>query len=137
MSNLLEKSLLTGFGIFVLILFFTYINPFIMQFFEVNNLYTDEIRPYLMLIDKIDEGVYFVLNDKDQSYLETINYPDNLNITLNQHFIKYEFLINSDLNYRIYEYEVIFSPYNYILLSPKEYFLNISLKQDLIDVRLF
>lgn len=137
MSNLLEKSLLTGFGIFVLILFFTYINPFIMQFFEVNNIYTDEIRPYLMLIDKVDEGVYFVLNDKDQSYLETINYPDNLNITLNQHFIKYEFLINSDLNYRIYEYEGIFSPYNYILLSPKEYFLNISLKQDLIDVRLF
>jgi hypothetical protein len=137
MTNLLEKSLLTGFGVFILIMFLSFVNPFIIQLFDVNQYYNDEVRPYLKLIDEIDEGINFVLINENNFYLYTIYYPDNLNISLYEHNIKYEFLISSNIVNRNYNYKEIFYHFNYILLPPKEYILNISYQQNFIKVLIY
>lgn len=137
MTNLLEKILLTGFGILILIFFFSFINPFILQFFEVNEYYNSEITPYLKIIDEVNYGISYVHENEETQYLRTINYPEDLNITILEHNIKFQFLFNSDIKYRIYEYPIGFYSQNYILLSPKDYTLNISFCESLIKVLIY
>lgn len=137
MTNLLEKILLTGFGIVILVLFFSVINPFIIQFFEVNEYYQDNIAPYLSVIDDVNYGISFVQNNEDTQYLKIISYPASLNITLLDHNIKFHYLINSDIECRIYEYSVGFYNQNYSSLTPKDYIMNISFKESLIKVSIY
>jgi hypothetical protein len=118
-------------------MFFSYVNPFIIQLFDVNQYYNNKVRPYLKIIDEIDEGINFVLINKNIIYLNTIYYPDNLNITLYENNIKYEFLMNGGIINRIYNYKETFYNSNYILLSPKEYLLNISYQQNFIKVLIY
>ena len=47
MSNLLEKSLLIGFGIFTLIIFASVVIPFINQIIEYNEERREELENYL------------------------------------------------------------------------------------------
>ena len=137
MTNLLEKVLLTGFGIVVLVLFFSFINPFIIQFFEVDEYYVNEIAPYLNIIDDVNYGINYVQDNEETQFLKIIHYPANLNITLFDHNIKFHYLINSDIEYRIYEYSVGFYNQNYRSLPPKDYILNISFQECLIKVLIY
>ena len=137
MTNLLEKVLLTGFGIVILVLFFSFINPFIIQIFEINEDYHNEIAPYLSVIDDVNYGISYVQDNKDTQYLKTISYPENLNITLLDHNIKFHYLINSGIECRIYEYSVGFYNQNYSSLIPKDYIMNISFQGGLMKVSIY
>ena len=137
MTNLLEKVLLTGFGIVVLVLFFSFINPFIIQFFEVNEYHYNTIAPYLSVIDDVNYGISYVQNDEDTQYLKIINYPANLNITLLDHNIKFHYIINSGIECKIYEYSFGFYNQEYSSLTPKDYVLNISFQESLIKVSIY
>ena len=137
MTNLLEKVLLTGFGIVILVLFFSVINPFIIQFFEINEYHQNNIAPYLSVIDDVNYGISYVQDNKDTQYLKTISYPENLNITLLDHNIKFHYLINSGIECRIYEYSVGFYNQNYSSLIPKDYIMNISFQECLIKVSIY
>jgi len=137
MTNLLEKVLLTGFGIVILVLFFSFINPFIIQFFEVNEYYHNTIAPYLSVIDDVNYGISYVQNDEDTQYIKIINYPANLNITLVDHDIKFHYIVNSHIEYKIYEYSIGFYNQEYSSLTPKDYILNISFQECLIKVSIY
>ena len=48
MTNLLEKALITGFGIFILTIFISMINPFIVQVSDFNENVNSDIEKYEM-----------------------------------------------------------------------------------------
>jgi len=135
MSNLLEKSLLTGFGIIVLIIFFTFINPFLDNLINFNQKVDQEIKSYLTFFDEVDQGIIYVL-DSDLSYSNSIVYPNDLNITLNGYFVKYYYYIEGIHKYRIMEYEKQFVSHSYFDFPSGFCFLNICIKENKLEVKI-
>ena len=88
MTNLLEKALLTGFGIFVLTIFLSMINPFIIQISEFNGTTENDIRIYENFFNEVDIAVKFIIECPDEIYLREIDYPKNLNVTFNDFYVK-------------------------------------------------
>ena len=130
MSNLLEKALLTGFGIFVLTIFLSMINPFILQISEFNGTKENDIIAYENFFSEVDIAVKFIIENSDSVYLREIDYPKNLNITFNGFYVKYDFLIENKLNYKIYEYNKPFINLFYRNLSRTTFILNVSCFQN-------
>ena len=135
MSNLLEKSLLTGFGIIVLITFFSFIAPFFTQLSYLQN-QTNDLQEILTIIEEVDKGVNFVLDNSELTFSSKISYPKDLNITLNGQFIKYDYKLRDDIQYKIYEYEKFFYTHFYLNVPTGEYLLNISLHENKINLKL-
>ncbi len=134
MTNLLEKALLTGFGIFVLTIFLSMINPFIIQISEFNGTIENDIIAYEDFFNEVDIAVKFIVENPDVIYLREIDYPKNLNVTFNDFYVKYDFLIENKLNYKIYEYDKPFINLFYRNLSTTTFLLNVSCFQNFIAV---
>lgn len=134
MTNLLEKALLTGFGIFVLTIFLSMINPFIIQISEFNGTTENDIIAYENFFNEVDIAIKFIIENPDAIYLREIDYPKNLNVTFNDFYVKYDFLIESKLNYKIYEYNKPFINYFYRNLTTTTFILNVSCFQNFIAV---
>ena len=111
MTNLLEKALLTGFGILVLTIFLSMINPFIVQISEFNGTIENDILAYENFFNEVDIAVKF-----------------------NDFYVKYDFLIENKLNYKIYEYNKPFINIFYRNLSTTTFILNVSCFQNFIAV---
>ena len=135
MTNLLEKALLTGFGIFILIIFVSLINPFIMSISEFNNTIKNDVEKYNNLFNEVDTAINFVIKNPDIIYVNEIEYPGNLNMTLTENYVKYNFLIENEMHYIIYEYVKPFINCAYINLSASRYILNISCNYNHISVQ--
>jgi len=134
MTNLLEKALLTAFGIFVLTIFLSMINPFITQISEFNGTIENDIIAYENFFNEVDIAVKFIIENPSEIYLREIDYPKNLNITFNDFYVKYDYLIENKLNYKIYEYNKPFINYFYRNLSTTTFILNVSCFQNFIAV---
>ncbi|TKJ24079.1 MAG: hypothetical protein CEE42_11360 [Promethearchaeota archaeon Loki_b31] len=134
MTNLLEKALLTGFGILVLTIFLSMINPFIVQISEFNGTIENDIIAYENFFNEVDIAVKFIIENPDAIYLREIDYPKNLNVTFNDFYVKYDFLIENKLNYKIYEYNKPFINIFYRNLSTTTFILNVSCFQNFIAV---
>ncbi|MBA7525924.1 hypothetical protein ES705_18083 [subsurface metagenome] len=134
MTNLLEKALLTGFGILVLTIFLSMINPFIVQISEFNGTIENDILAYENFFNEVDIAVKFIIENPDAIYLREIDYPKNLNVTFNDFYVKYDFLIENKLNYKIYEYNKPFINIFYRNLSTTTFILNVSCFQNFIAV---
>jgi len=135
MTNLLEKALLTGFGLFILIIFISLINPFIINISEFNNAIKNDVEKYNNFFNEVDNAILFVIENPDEIYLNVIEYPGNLNITLTEGYAKYNFLIENEVQCKIYEYVKSFISYAYINLSSSRYILNISCNSNYINVQ--
>ena len=135
MTNLLEKALLTGFGVFILIIFISLINPFIISISEFNSAIKNDVEKYNNFFNEVDTAILFVIENPDVIYLDVIEYPGNLNISLTEGYVKYNFLIENEVQYKIYEYVKPFISYTYINLSSSRYILNISCNSNYINVQ--
>jgi len=136
MTNLLEKSLLTGFGIFVLIIFLGIVIPFFSQLEDYKRNIKDDLDIYQHFIDEIDKGVQFIIDNPDELYSRDIDYPDHLNITFNDIYIEFYFLIENQVYSKIKKYDEGFCEYIYNL-PPMRYKLEISynFNKTLIEVK--
>jgi len=134
MTNLLEKALLTGFGIFVLTIFLSMINPFIIQISEFNGTVKNDIITFENFFNEVDIAVKFIIENPEAIYLREIDYPKNLNVTFNDFYVKYDFLIENKLHYKIYEYNKPFINNFYRNLSTTTFILNVSCFQNFIAV---
>jgi len=135
MTNLLEKALLTGFGVFILIIFISLINPFIISISEFNSSIKNDVEKYNNFFNEVDTAILFVIANPEVNYLNIIEYPGNLNISLTEGYVKYNFLIENEVQYKIYEYVKPFISYTYINLSSSRYILNISCNSNYINVQ--
>jgi len=135
MTNLLEKALLTGFGIFILIIFVSLINPFIISISEFNSTIKNDVEKYNTFFNEVDAAILFVIENPDLYYLNEIEYPGNLNVTLTEVYVKYNFLIENETKNKIDEYVKPFISHTYVNLNDSRYFLNISSNNNIIDVQ--
>ncbi|MHA1485613.1 MAG: hypothetical protein ACTSSC_00400 [Promethearchaeota archaeon] len=135
MTNLLEKALLTGFGIFILIIFVSLINPFIINISEFNSTIKNDVEKYNTFFNEVDTAILFVIENSHVNYLNEIEYPRNLNVTLTEDYVKYNFLIESEMQCKIYEYVIPFISRTYNNLSSSRYILNISCNNNYINIQ--
>lgn len=135
MTNLLEKSLLTGFGVITLITFLSFITPIFSQLSYIQN-QNQDLQKLLDFIEEVDQGVNSVLDNTELTYINIISYPKDLNITLNGQFIKYDYKIKDAIKYKIYEYEKYFYTLLYQDVPTGDYYLNISVHDNKIDFQL-
>ena len=126
MTNLIEKILLIGFGIFTLTIFSTILIPFLGRISEFNENEKNNLQSYIIFIEQVDQGINYVLQNPNDVYLKSIDYPENLNITISQYNIKYEFLIEKKICVKIVEYKVSLLSSNFHGILPEIYILNIS-----------
>jgi hypothetical protein len=75
MTNLLEKALLTGFGVFILIIFISLINPFILSISEFNSSIKNDVEKYNNFFNEVDTAILFVIANPEVNYLNIIEYP--------------------------------------------------------------
>jgi hypothetical protein len=134
MSNLLEKGLLTGFGIFLLVSFLSLIAPFLGILSDFNKNQKDDLYDYINFINEFDSAVKQVINYPELQYLEEIEYPLNFNITLENHYAKFYFLLEDIIQVRILEFAEFFHPVLFYDMLAKTYLLSISMDLNLINV---
>lgn len=135
MTNLLEKGLIIGFGILILLIFFSLISPFLETISEFNNNEENDIENYISFIDEMDQAILHVIDNPEEDFLKSIEYPSNLNITLYNQYAKYDFIIGDEPQYIIifYNESFIYNVFHDIL--PKTYLLNVSFILHLIKVQ--
>jgi len=126
MTNLVEKSLLIGFGIFTLTIFSSILVPYLGKIAEFNQNERNDLDLYMTFIDEIDQGIIFVAQNPNQKYLKNIEYPNNLNITIYDHLVKYEFLVENRIRIKIIEYNITFINTYFHSIPPQTHLLNIS-----------
>ncbi|MFW9818815.1 MAG: hypothetical protein ACFFE5_04330 [Candidatus Thorarchaeota archaeon] len=136
MTNLIEKSLLLGFGIFTLTIFSSIILPFLGRLAEFNQNGRNELESYMYFINELDQGINYVIKNPDKVYLKNIDYPNNLNTSFYANIAKFEFFIEDQHCVEIKEYTESFINQDYQKLIPEIYLLNISSRVSLINVNL-
>jgi len=126
MTNLLEKSLLLGFSIFLLTVFSSILIPFLDDITEFNNQEKNSLETYTDFLDEINDAILYIINNPEESYLKDIQYPSNLNLTFIDSFIISEFIIRSIIYNKIFSYNSSFSNCFFHGVPPKTYILNVS-----------
>lgn len=134
MTNLLEKALITGFGIFVLIVFLSLAIPFFDQLNQYDNDQRNKVEIYLGFINEVDSAITKVNNNPLDDVIIAINYPDGLNLTLTYKYAKFYYLIDNLIHSIIYEYDYYFNYSNYQNMYPSSYLLKVSMNPPLINV---
>jgi len=134
MSNLFEKALLTGFGIFILIIFLSIITPFLGIIVNYNRNQRKELDCYTNLINEIENALNQVIEAPEITFREEVEYPLHLNITLEQNYAKFYFPIENKTHVRILELEENFHPRIFHNLPAKTYLLIISIDLLLINL---
>jgi len=132
-TNLIEKTLLIGFGVFLLIGFLILISPFFEKI-EMIGEENEDTNIYLDFIKEIDYAILKVIQNPKQDYLKNIKYPPNLNITFNNNFVRFDFFLKGEMYHKIIEYEQTFYTKFYYNFPPNEYLLNVSFQNSLIQV---
>jgi hypothetical protein len=136
MTSLVEKSLLIGFGIFTLTIFASTIIPFLGEIANFNQNERSNLELYIIFIDKIDQGIIYLEKNPEGSYINSIDYPANLNTSFYENIVKYEFNIDNHFCVRINEYNHYFEETYYYNILPQKYILNITNCFSLIKVNL-
>lgn len=135
MTSLLEKSLITGFGIFALILFLILISPFIQKIEEYKkNEEEEELDEYTNFINKINSAIKYSINHPGAEFIENIEYPENMNISFKDNYVKFDFLLENKIYSKIINYEAQFVQKYYYNMPSKTYQLNITHHSSLINV---
>ena len=136
MTNLIEKSLIIGFGILLLLIFFPLVNPFLSLLSEFNDDYNNEMTHLEEFITQIDKGINMVIDNSELNYIQQVEYPPNLNVTFNNQYAKFDFLIKGQMQYKILFYNHSFIYRFFHEICPQIYLLNVSWKLNLINVQI-
>ena len=126
MTNLLEKTLLLGFSIFLLTIFSAILIPFLNELTEHNEIEKNELETYKTFLDELSEAVLYIIRNPEESYLQDIKYPRNLNLTFFDAYIISEFLIGSNIYSKTSSYNTSFHNSYFHNLPPQTYLLNVS-----------
>jgi hypothetical protein len=125
MTNLLEKSLITGFGILILIIFIALITPFYNQIEEFKEDDEEDIDNYLNFVEQLDNAILSVIENPDTPYKDNIRCYESLDIMIEGNQLKIYFKLEDDLYYKILEYNRNFCNYTYNSLASELYSLEI------------
>ncbi|MHA2181678.1 MAG: hypothetical protein ACXAAH_09670 [Promethearchaeota archaeon] len=134
MTNLLEKALLLGFSIFLLAVFSAILFPFLGELNEHLDNEQNELEIYTEFLDDVNEAVLFITQNPKESYLQEIQYPRNLNLTIFETYIISEFLIEGKIYSKTSSYNTSFHNCFFHNLPSQKYLLNVSYPQSNIII---
>ncbi|MFX0029775.1 MAG: hypothetical protein ACFE8B_11235 [Candidatus Hermodarchaeota archaeon] len=125
-TNLIEKSLLLGFSIFLLTIFSSILIPFLNVIHDFNKSDKPDLDSYQDFFDEMDLAVGFVINNPTKFYQNDIYYPKDLNTTIFNCFIVFEFQFRDDNFSHVLVYNVSFVNCYFHNFPPQVYLLNVS-----------
>ena len=134
MTNLMEKSLITGFGIFALILFLILIAPFFQEIEEYKESEKDDLDDYTIFINRVNSAINYFINNNEAEYIEKIDYPDKINVTFTENYAIFDFLIDGKVYSKTLKYNDQFIYKSFCAIPPKIYNLIITLNSSLISM---
>ena len=96
----------------------------------------DDLNNYTEFINEFDQAVKQVINNPDLTYKKEVNYPKALNITLEDKYAKFYFILENITRIKILEFDMYFQPHMFQDIEAKRYYLSISINLDSINVSL-
>ncbi len=136
MTNLIEKSLIIGFGILVLTIFSSMISPFLGKIIDFNRNEKKELKTYIDFIKEVDLSIKSAIQKPNKPQLKKIDYPKNFNISFYENFAEYEFILDSKFYTEILVYNQTFCTVFFHKILPQSYILNVSYNLSLIKIKL-
>ena len=133
MTNLVEKLLITGFGIFILVSFLLIISPFTDIIYDYDD-YQEDLDNILMNINDIDQSIEYISIYHNESFFEEIEIYHNLNISVEEFNIEYSFIINQNQKSIKSNHIIKLKIKDFELISKKKYLLNLSYDLFSIDI---
>jgi len=137
MSNLIEKSLIVGFGVFSLIILLSVINPFLNLFLQNYQDGNVTLENFNTLIDKIDSGVYYIMANPKSEHHNTIEFPAYMNISISRNEIRYDCKINDNIITKFKLYSINFFDIIYEEYPPQNYNLLIQFELELLKILIY
>ena len=131
---MLEKALLTAFGIFTLILFLTLVIPFLGEISDYNKNDRCDLESYMTFFNEVDNAILQVIENPEEPSLNSVHYPENLNITFDNCYIKFYYLLEGKQQIKILEYEAPFFQCSYQNIPSKTYLMKVSYRGSSIEV---
>ena len=136
MTNLLEKSLLLGFSIFLLTIFSSLLIPFLNELADFNNSERRELDKYISFFDEINDAVLYVIDNPEESYLKNVDYPNYLNLTCFDYCIIFNYIIGQQIYEKVLLYNTSFYNSYFYNVYPQIYLLNVSFLFTMIKVNI-
>ncbi|MBY9007104.1 MAG: hypothetical protein KGD63_10125 [Candidatus Lokiarchaeota archaeon] len=124
MTNLVEKLLITGFGIFVLMSFFFIIAPLTNIIYDYDD-YQEDLDKILININDIDQSIYYISIYHNSSIFKEVEISNDLNVSIGEYQIEYSFILNQDNKRITTNHNIKLNNKNYELLSNSSYLLSI------------
>lgn len=132
MSNLIEKSLLIGFSVFILICFFLVAKPYISEIFSTDNKKNNELDEFEEYIENIDSILSYVIENNIYNYEKKISYPLHTITDIKEDFIEIKYKSENYIDIKYLEYnDTEFSEKLFADLTKNYYLLNISRHGDI------
>jgi hypothetical protein len=136
MTNLVEKSLITGFGIFILILFISLVFPFLKVLSEYKNDKEHTLNDYIIIIDTFDLNINELEKNPQEKRNFCVYVPENLNISTSQEIIIFEFYYNNKKYSKVLNYELSFIANFFNNMEARVYDVKISLIDNMINIEM-
>lgn len=136
MTNLIEKALLIGFGIFITSIFLSFTLPYLDYILDYNNRLDDDLNDYLKLINDVDKGIIYIIDNPHSRYQKEIYYPSNLNTTIGNKIVNFEYYLQGEFTDITLKYNRSLISGRYDNLLPNSYVLNVYFEINLIKIEI-
>lgn len=128
---MVEKSMLIGFGLFILIVFFSIIQPF---FGELLKFYDEDKQNVEIFIEEIDSAILYTTSKPEEVYEKELLFPRDLNITISGNEIEYNYLISNIAYSYSKNYGIIFHTVIYHNINSTYYILQVFFESNYIRI---
>ena len=136
MTNLIEKALIIGFGIFIASLFLSISMPFLDRFFNYNSSLDDELSDYIKLINDVDKGILYIIENPNSFYQKEIYYPDNLNITIENKYANFQYQFQGEISDITLKYNTSLKACRFDEILPSSYLYKVYYDFSLIKIEI-
>lgn len=134
MTNILEKSLLLAFGVFIIVSFFCILTPFTNSFMNFNNNQATEIDKITSIMEDIDSAVEILIDNPNTLIRKKIDYPNDLNLTFYENIVKYIYRVGSSIQIQFFQYSEYFQNRTFENIPPGIYVLKATYNNGLINI---
>jgi len=136
MTNLIEKTLIIGFGIFIAFIFLSFTIPYLEHIIDFNNSIDDNFNDYLKLINDVDKGILYIIENPNSRYQKEIYYPDNLNITMEYKYVNFQYYFQGEISDITLKYNRTLQSKRFDKIQPKSYLYSVIFDENLIKVEI-
>lgn len=134
MANMVEKSMLIGFGLFTLIVFLSIIQPFLGELLKFYDEDKQNLENIVNFIEEIDSAIIYIISNPEEVYEKELLFPRDLNITISGNEVGYNYLINNNVYSNSKKYGTIFHSVFYHYTTSTQYILQVFFESNYVRI---